>query len=339
MKKFKKIKFYLVSFFLLLPCILNAEKIGLLPFKQVGIESNITEAVHQLMGSELSSYGYTVLLPNEIEEKLARETECYNKECAAEIGNQIGLEKVIFGSLTKIGEKYIISAVVVESQSGNIIFSDKVTSQTAEDLDVCISRLAKSIEYGKEVKETAEIGTITEQEVETEAKRKKAFFAWGGGFGVILPVIGYNSTQSKPYFLEFKGWYETPRFAVTPNFQTSGCLMGYENLDYSFDIYLLYFFSTKDFSPFVSGGVGVKTIVTGISEDSYGFDAPDYGTGINLSLGGGLVLFRTYDFRLVLDGRLSTLFNNLGEIEGPHSSFSLGINVIYKKSKDAGCLW
>jgi hypothetical protein len=329
MKKFKKIKFYLVSFFLLLPCILNAEKIGLLPFKQVGIESNIIEAIYQLMESELSSYGHIVIPPDKIAENIGEDIECYNKQCAAEIGIQMGLERVIFGSLTKIGEKYIVSAIVVESQSGEILFSDKVTSQTAEDLDVCVFRLVKSIQYGKDVEKTAEVGKITEEEMETGVKRKKAFFASGLGFGMGMPVMGYGDpTDNTINYYGFKTWYETPRLAAEVDWYlgTSGIEINLN--EWALGISLIYFFTTTDFSPYLSLGVARKSITVGYF---------DYTSGLALETGGGIVVFRTYDFRLVIDGRLSTSFNTIGDLDGPHSALKIGINLLYKKEKGGSC--
>jgi len=330
MKNFKNSVLFLLTLFLISTVSLNAKDIGILPLKPVGIEDNIIEAVHQLLGSELSSYGYTVLLPDEVEEKLGKKVECYNNECAAEIGTKLGIEKVIFGSLTKIGEKYIISAVVVESQTSNIVFSDKVTSQTAEDLDVCISRLAKSIEYGKEVEKTAEIGKITEQEVETEAKRKSAFFSSGLGFGMGMPVTGYgNEDNGTINYFEWKGWYETPKLAAEVAWYF-GSGTGETNIaEWALGISLLYFFNTKDFSPFISAGLSRKSI-------TFGFY--DYSDGLAIEAGAGMVIFRTYDFRLLLDGKVSTSFLDIGEAEGPHSTIKIGLSVLYKRNKGGGCL-
>ena len=329
MNKFKKSVLFLSLFFIILPVSLNAKNIGILPLKTVGIEDNIIEAVHQLIGSELSTYGYTVLLPDEIEENLGREIECYNKSCAAAIGNQMGLEKVMFGSVTKIGKKYIVSSVVIESQSGNIVFSDKVTSQTAEDLDVCISRLAKSMEYGKEVEKTVEVGKIMESEIEIGAKRKKAFFASGVGFGMGMPVTGYDDIDGTLNYYEWKGWYETPKFAAEVAWYWGSEIGDSDISEWALGISFLYFFNTTDFSPFLSLGLARKSITT--------LYYLDYSDGIALEAGAGLVVFRTYDFRLVLDGRLSTSFVDIGESEGPHSTLKIGINLLYKREKGGGC--
>ncbi len=331
MRKFKKTPLYLFLFFLLLPYGLNAEKIGLLPFKPVGFESNITEAIYQLMESELSSYGHTVIPPDKIEEKLGKTVECHNKQCAAEIGVQMGLKKIIFGSLTKIGEKYIVSAIVVESKSGEILFSDKVTSKTAEDLDVCLSRLVKSIEEGKEVEKTAEVGKIMEEEIEKVSKRKKAFFSYGVGFGIGTLAIGYGDAHGDiiNYYV-IKAWYETPKFAAEVNSNMGNFLgLGTETSELSLGIALLYLFSTADISPYLGAGPALKSVSTGFFDLNY---------VLALELMGGLVVFRTYDFRLVIDGRLSTSFNEIEGVDGPHSTLSVSINLLYSgKGPGRGC--
>ena len=331
MNKIKHFRFCFLLSFLLISTNIKAERIGILPLKQAGIESSITEAIYQLIESELISYGHTTVPPDKIEETLGKEIKCYNKECASEIVIKMGLGKIIFGSITKIGEKYIISANVVESGSGQIVFSDKVTSKTAEDLDVCISRLVKSIEYGKEVEKTAEVGKITEEEMEIEVKRKKAFFASGVGFGMGIPVAGYGNVSDEVInYYGFKTWYETPKLATELEWYL-GYSAGPLDLDlneWSLGISLIYFFTTTDFSPYLSMGVERKSIAIELS---------DYSSGLALQAGGGLVVFRTYDFRLVIDGKLSTSFFDVGAAEGPHSSIRIGVNLLYRKDEGGGC--
>ncbi|MEJ2567801.1 MAG: hypothetical protein P8Z50_02835, partial [candidate division WOR-3 bacterium] len=80
--------------------------------------------------------------------------------------------------------------------------------------------------------------------------------------------------------------------------------------------------------PFLSVGLARKSIA---------LDYFDYSDGLALEAGAGIVVFRTYDFRLVLDGRLSTSFVDLEESSGPHSILKIGINLLYKREKGGGC--
>jgi len=154
MKKVKWVVFNSLLFFLFLPGRLSGEEIGILPFRTIGVESYITEAFYDLLESELDYYDHKVVSPYEIEDYLGRRVVCYNKDYAADYGSSLGLEKVIFGSITRSGEKYIISAVVVKSRTGEVLLRDKITLESEEHLDAYVYSLAESIEievYGKDI--------------------------------------------------------------------------------------------------------------------------------------------------------------------------------------------
>ncbi len=146
MKKVKWVVFNSLLFFLFLPGRASAEEIGILPFRAIGVESYITEAFYDLLKSELDYYDHKVVSPYEIEDYLGRRVVCYNKDYAADYGSSLGLEKVIFGSITRSGEKYIISVEVVKSRTGEVLLRDKTTLENEEYLDSYVYSLAESIE-------------------------------------------------------------------------------------------------------------------------------------------------------------------------------------------------
>lgn len=145
----KKVKWVLVSslvLFLFSPGNLSAEEIGILPFRTIGVESYVEDAVYEFLEDELAYYDHRVVSPYEIEDYLGHRVICYNKDYAADYGRSLGLEKVIFGSITRFGEKYVISATVVRSRTGEILLSDRITAGTEDELDVCVYRLVDFIE-------------------------------------------------------------------------------------------------------------------------------------------------------------------------------------------------
>jgi hypothetical protein len=154
MKKVKWIVFNSLVLFLFLPGILSAEEIGILPFRTIGVESYIEDDLYDLLESELDYFDHKVVSPYEIEHYLGRRVICYNKDYAADYGSSLGLEKVIFGSITRIGEKYVISVEVVKSRTGEVLFYDKTTLENEEYLDDYAYSLAEAIEedvYGNVV--------------------------------------------------------------------------------------------------------------------------------------------------------------------------------------------
>ncbi len=315
---------------------LNAEKIGLLPFESENVENSITETIHQLIEYELSSCGNMVVPPDEIEKNLGKKVKCYNKECAAEIGTRLGLEKVIFGSLTKTSEKYFISAVVVESQTEEIVFDDTVNSKTVEDLDICVSRLIKSFKEDKNIKKTAADGQTTEEDIIEDKKEMKSLFAWGGGFGAVMPIVGLDNAPNIGALLSIKGWFEKGNFALVPDLQLIVCLNEWGFADNSFDVSLFYFFSKTNVSPFISMGAGIKTIATDTYIDRTGYEMANYTTPISLEFGVGFVKFKNENSRIVLEARTSTFLDKMGDIEGPHLTLSLNLSFLFSKEK-FGC--
>jgi len=174
----------------------------------------------------------------------------------------------------------------------------------------------------------------------TEAKRKKAFFSSGLGFGMVMPVTGYGDTDDNTInYYGFKTWYETPKIAAEVDWYLGS---GEYDLDeWGLGISILYFLATTDISPYLSLGLARKSITVRIYEYDDEYDYHYYNsyhsTGVALEGGGGLVIFRTYDFRFVFDVRLSTFLDDIVDFGGPHTALKIGLNVLYKKDKGGGC--
>lgn len=154
MKKVKWAVFNTLLVFLFLPGRLGAKEIGILPFRTTGVESYITEDFYDLLETELDYFDHDVVSPYEIEHYLGRRVICYNKDYAADYGSSLGLEKVIFGSITRLGERYVISVEVVKSKTGEVLFYDKTTLDSEDYLDEYVYSLAEDIEedvYGNVV--------------------------------------------------------------------------------------------------------------------------------------------------------------------------------------------
>ncbi|TET19576.1 MAG: hypothetical protein E3J78_05340 [Candidatus Cloacimonadota bacterium] len=59
--------------------------------------------------------------------------------------------------------------------------------------------------------------------------------------------------------------------------------------------------------------------------------------GLGLNLNAGVIAFRTYDFRIVLDTQSSLNLANLGdEVGGPHHLLKISFGITYKSS-GGGC--
>ncbi|TES91657.1 MAG: hypothetical protein E3J87_07285 [Candidatus Cloacimonadota bacterium] len=336
-----------LALLIFLPLSLLGEKIAVIDFKPIGVDPSLAEVTTTLLRSDVSSYKNISLV--EVGEKI----ECDNKERAAEIGLKIKAQKVVYGTISKLGTKYIISAYVVEVSTRNIVFQDRVTASSAEDLDTASKRLAKAIATGKKVEDVAEIGAITEEETK-EPRRRKTFFTLGGKFGMGFPFADSYGGVKTLMSGDFIYWYETPKFiaefgvggTVTPITTTMGfsdttvgetdITMRAAEFTYA-QMSLFYLFSKEDFCPYAGGGIGMKNCI--ITRDYPGFwdDYSESAFGLALNFNAGLIIFRTYDFRMLIEGQYSLNMANFATFGGPHHAFKINFGFTYKKEKDGGC--
>ncbi len=154
MKKVKWTAFISFMLFLFLPGQLSAEEIGILPFRTIGVETEITEDFYDLLEDELDYFDHEVVMPYEIEDSIRDRVEYYNKDYAADYGRSLGIEKVIFGSIEEIDDEYVISVTVVESGTGEVLIIDEITLEDEDQLEAYVYSLVKAIEeevFGNEV--------------------------------------------------------------------------------------------------------------------------------------------------------------------------------------------
>ena len=315
----------LLALIIFLPLSLLGEKIAVVDFKPIGVDPSLVEATTTLLKADLSSYKKFTLV--EVVEKVV----CEDKECAAEIGFKAKAHKVVYGTISKLGKKYIVSAYVVEVSTHNIVFQDRIAAASAEDLDITSKRLAKSIATGEKVEKVAEVGIITEEELK-EPRRRKSFYTVGGKFGWGMPLGDTYGGVNSLISYDLIGWYETPKFMVEV------LVGGFRSTEFDImewitpEISIFYLFSQRDFCPYAGAGMGMRYML--IEKE---FLEMQTATALGINLGGGLIAFRTYDFRILFDARYSLNFADLPSYPGPHHAFQISFGVTYIPTKDRGC--
>jgi TolB-like protein len=280
------------------------ERMAVLPLTGSGVDASTQETTHMLLVSEISKLKkYDVISKSEIE-AIAWDRDCAEVACAVEIGKQANAAKVVFGSLNKLGEKVILQYTLVEVSTGQTLVSDDLSALRVEDLDQVVKRVAASIVQEVPVAKTVEVGLVTEQESQ-EAKTRKANSSWGVAFGYLYPQKGYDD-ERQIFVWDFRSLYEMRQFAVDA---VLGLRQGF-----ALNVGFLYLPSRKDFSPFVGAGVGFH----GVSHKQF-YSGPyyyEYGQsektsdGVEFLIKGGLLAFRTYDFRVIATVEYSITLND-----------------------------
>jgi len=98
---------------------------AVLEFKGKGISQTDASALSDRLNNELYKLGtYRLVERNQINEILIeqgfQQSGCTSDECVVEVGKLLGAQKMVAGSISKVGDVFSVSARIVDMQSGEI---------------------------------------------------------------------------------------------------------------------------------------------------------------------------------------------------------------------------
>jgi len=102
--------------------------IAVLEFEGQGVSQDETKTLTDRFRDEMFNTGiYVVLERGKMDEVLKeqgfQQTGCVTSECAVEVGNMLGVQQMIGGSIGKVGNIYTVSARVIDVQTGEVLKS------------------------------------------------------------------------------------------------------------------------------------------------------------------------------------------------------------------------
>lgn len=297
---------------------------AVLPFAATGVDSMTAQVASGLLLSELRAEGVSVHDRRDISP-----TESPEEATSYLTGS--GAEFAVYGSLLQLGNKILVEVNVAEVATAEITFTDRLSSETTEDLDTVIRRLARGIATGKKADATATVGTVTAAEARAP-RRRTSFSSIGLRAGYMWPTSDSWAGVTKMVAVDLVYRYETPKWEleVIPLLgirggSTDGNSAGdWAILDFSFH----YFLTPTDISPYLGGGLGFHSVAA--EEDGH----DDSETGFAINAGGGVMFFRTYDFRLTADLRYQYVTYTFKDIEHDQTqSFMFTIGFAYARGR------
>ncbi|MEW6557581.1 MAG: CsgG/HfaB family protein [Elusimicrobiota bacterium] len=112
-------------------------------------------AVYALKGSELLRTAifntglFTVIERNEMqkifEEQKLPLTGCVDEKCGIQIGRMLSANKILVGTIIKLGEKIIINARIVDVEKGKLDFAEKTSGTKVDELDIACDEFANKL--------------------------------------------------------------------------------------------------------------------------------------------------------------------------------------------------
>jgi len=249
-----------------------------------------------LFVEELKAAGLSVIPPRSIAPPLPVGADaCDEISCALALGARHGAERIIYGSLSKLGDKIVARVSGIRPGEETPSYSDRISAMTVEDLDVVMSRVAEGI---------------------------------GVQAGILSPTGDSYGGADRLTDLRAVFKYEASQFLLTTT-TVAGFTWGDGQFEWTMlDVFGGPVFGKGDVGAYVGGGLGLhmlhvegQPIEKTHGEPPYQYtwlETPEQNaTALTADLGVGLLLLRTYSFHIVVDLRYHHVFEEFEEVEAP----------------------
>jgi TolB-like protein len=194
-------------------------RIAIMDFSPKGIAVKDSRTISELIRNDMiNTNEYTVVERDQMNKILYEQgfqmTGCTDDSCAVEAGKLLSANKILVGSVIKLGDKIIITGRIVDVEKGTADFSEKADAETMNDLDDTAERFVKRLTdrmLGKKPepeKKMKYYNAYSYPGAGNEAWQNCGYsslvFALGGVVSVI-PVVVYQSRYAK-FKREYTSW-------------------------------------------------------------------------------------------------------------------------------------
>jgi TolB-like protein len=142
----------LLAFALIISIALPADRtrIAVMSFTtKTGVEANIGETVTDLLSSSLVTLKKFEVLDREnlhkvLKEQALQNSGCTEQACAVKLGNILNVQRLVVGSISKLGQQYLVTVNFVDIERGKVEISESTTVGVS-DLVPRIQRIVAKI--------------------------------------------------------------------------------------------------------------------------------------------------------------------------------------------------
>ena len=225
----------------------------------------------------------------------------FDGQYALAAGKKLGAGRVVLCQLASLGDKVIVQYLMADVAEGRVILQDRLTASSVEDLDTVMKRVAVSLAEQAPVQQTAQVGLITQQESRQPLKRGANKFG-GFSFGYLFPLSGYDDA-GRSFAMDFRAGAEFESYAAG--------MQLFIRKGFGINLFSSYLLSKKDVCPYIGGGLGFHWVShEGHYSDPETSHEEKQGDGFEVTVNGGLRLFHTYNFQLLINGAFSFCLND-----------------------------
>lgn len=166
-------KFFIFIFFLCISglCIEPQTNIAVIDLLGKGVSTDEASTLTDILRSEIKKNDvFTILERSQVDAVLKeqgfQQSGCTEQSCIVEMGQLIGVERIITGSIGRLGESFIISVRMLDIKTGKILKdeNEKFKGKIEDIMDKALPQLAARI---CSVSDNAAINKIAEPSAET----------------------------------------------------------------------------------------------------------------------------------------------------------------------------
>jgi len=156
--------------------------IAVLDFKSNGISISEASSISEKLRTELfNNSDYRVVerdkLEAILEEKGLMQSGIVSDENIVNVGGLIGVDRIVVGTINKIGKLYSLSARIVKVETGEIL--ESVSYEHSGNLSYLLKTGMRNVAFGLLGQEQQEILTLAIIPLKNKGKEEDAFYAYG----------------------------------------------------------------------------------------------------------------------------------------------------------------
>ena len=165
-------------------------KVAIFNFKGINVEEYIPSAVIEILSTAfIDSGAFEVIERNQLEkvmEELSLQTsDDFNEDMANDLGNLLGAEIIIIGSVTKLGNRITVNIRGIDAGTGSAKFAKKITTDTLDDLPDMIDDLVDMLVDKEPSDEARSDRRISKKKHSKQSKKRKLNIINKAGIGVL----------------------------------------------------------------------------------------------------------------------------------------------------------
>ncbi len=270
-------------------------RLAVLPFEAPDLDARTANTLMTLLINDLEQAGTLTIIPP----RAVPGGGCGLKTCAAALGRDANATHALALNLLTLGDKWIVQYLVVNVITEDVTLTDRVDAPSLENMDEVMGRIAASVLQNRSMAATLRSDNILESEVEPNRLRRGNAF---GGFTYGLVRSFDEDTCRNDDRIDLCDFYDPPNIMIA---YRRGLELndGFAGIEFGFrggfmtNLFGAYLLSRTDISPYIGGGLGFRWPNERFEDEPRG--------AIDMQISAGMMLFRTYRFRLYVQGAIA----------------------------------